>query len=182
MRCNNCHIMYISLYKQEILTMQNWFNFEFIYKCGCKGHCQVRGKKDKDRIIDKYSKRLCPDCYYKSIQDSIDKGIYTELKGSEKQVRWANNIRFKLLAVPESGWEKAYKIGLYRWINRGNKYELTQEYIEEYLENSDKNCYVPGMIQDWICKQYMAKWFISNKFNYLPDNRYRIVMQYLNRN
>lgn len=69
------------------------------YSCGHEGTIEVFGKAEERERKIKYFEEygLCPDCYKKGKQGEEKafavKYELPELKGSEKQISWANKIR-----------------------------------------------------------------------------------------
>lgn len=70
------------------------------YSCGHQGTINVFGKSEERERKIKYFEEygLCPDCYKAEKQKeteefAVKKCELPELKGSEKQVAWANKIR-----------------------------------------------------------------------------------------
>lgn len=69
------------------------------YSCGHEGTIEVFGKAEERERKIKYFEEygLCPDCYKAEKQGEeksfAEKYELPELKGSEKQISWANKIR-----------------------------------------------------------------------------------------
>ena len=73
------------------------------YSCGHEGTIEVFGKAEERERKIKYFEEygLCPDCY-KAEKKTEEKAFaegheLPELKGSEKQISWANKIRKELI-------------------------------------------------------------------------------------
>lgn len=68
--------------------------YTITYKCGHTAEMQLYGKYvDRDKKIAYYKTIDCPDCRAKTIATEAAKKGYATLIGTEKQVRWANDIR-----------------------------------------------------------------------------------------
>lgn len=72
---------------------------DITFSCGHEGTIEVFGKSEERERKIKYFEEygLCPDCYkaekQKETEEFAVKCELPELKGSEKQVAWANKIR-----------------------------------------------------------------------------------------
>jgi len=80
---------------------------EGVYACGHPGRVQIYGPvKDRDWKEKKEFSKLCPECWKKKLAEENQKAVETakemglpELKGTEKQVAWANSIRLEFIEV-----------------------------------------------------------------------------------
>ncbi len=78
---------------------------EGVYACGHPGRVQIYGPvKDRDWKEKKEFSKLCPECWKKKLAEENQKAVETakemglpELKGTEKQVAWANSIRLNVI-------------------------------------------------------------------------------------
>ncbi|NCG67157.1 hypothetical protein GWJ21_04145 [Bacillus coagulans] len=78
---------------------------EGVYACGHPGRVQIYGPvKDRDWKEKKEFSKLCPECWKKKLAEENQKAVETakemglpELKGTEKQVAWANSIRLEFI-------------------------------------------------------------------------------------
>ena len=76
--------------------------YTITYRCGHTAEVQLYGKyEDRDKKIAWYKTIDCPECRAKARDEEAKVKGYAELTGSEKQVRWANDIRAKKLADAE---------------------------------------------------------------------------------
>lgn len=88
------------------------------YSCGHEGRVNVIGPtKDRGWKIEKAFSKLCPECYEKYMEEERKKENekaltkskeleLPELSGSEKQVAWANTLRYKVIERYEKQIEK----------------------------------------------------------------------------
>lgn len=78
---------------------------EGTYACGHKGRVQIYGPvKNRDWKEKREFAKLCPDCWKKKADEENQKAAEAakemglpELKGTEKQVAWANSIRLEII-------------------------------------------------------------------------------------
>ena len=72
------------------------------YKCGCTEDIQLYGKyADRERKIAYYNTIECPHCRAAQAQAEAEKSGMPALKGSEKQIAWASDIRANAIRYAE---------------------------------------------------------------------------------
>jgi hypothetical protein len=84
---------------------------DWTYSCGHEGREQMYGHySSRDARVEYLEGRLCPDCFKKEAReiaakqeklylDPLSKLSLSALRGTEKQVTWANGIRVQKLAA-----------------------------------------------------------------------------------
>lgn len=126
-----------------------WYYGKF--SCGCEGRVNVIGPmKNRQYIADRKFEGLCPECYQSklerdkerdntiALEKAAEMGL-PELKGTEKQVPWANTLRHRLI----------------------------QEFQElEYKDRKDrKDREELTIILDYILREKKtAQWYIDNRY------------------
>ncbi len=76
--------------------------YTITYRCGHTAEVQLYGKyEDREKKIAWYKTIDCPECRAKAQAVASEANGYATLEGSEKQVRWANDIRAKKIADAE---------------------------------------------------------------------------------
>ena len=74
--------------------------YQITYKCGCTSTIQLFGKiADRHKRLEYLATIKCPECYQAECYEAAkakSSGL-PELNGTEKQVRWATQIRASLL-------------------------------------------------------------------------------------
>ena len=120
------------------------------YSCGHDGRVNIIGPtKLRQWIADRKFEGLCPDCYGKYLQEQREKSNaeaaekakemeLPELKGTEKQVAWANTLRQKMIDAVE---EKL-------------------KYIEERHGNPEL---ANGILNFILTNKTNASWYIDNR-------------------
>lgn len=69
------------------------------YKCGCEGRVDIVGRvKDRQWKADRHFDRTCYDCRNKENEEKAKEMGLPDLKGSEKQIAWANTLRQKFVS------------------------------------------------------------------------------------
>jgi hypothetical protein len=112
------------------------------YSCGHQGTINVFGKSEERERKIKYFEEygLCPDCYkvekQKETEEFAVKCELPELKGSEKQVAWANKIRKE--KIEEFEKEKpAIRKGA------GDDFaEFLNEFADKYYKNNSASWWI----------------------------------------
>ncbi|WP_348658937.1 hypothetical protein [Heyndrickxia faecalis] len=85
---------------------------EGVYACGHPGRVQIYGPvKDRDWKAKREFAKLCPECWKKKADEENKKAVEAakelglpELKGTEKQVAWANSIRLEVINDKYNEW------------------------------------------------------------------------------
>jgi hypothetical protein len=78
--------------------------YDVTYTCGHDGVANIVGpEKDRPRKLDWLETQKCPDCKKQSEQDAAkayaeEKHLPALAQGSEKQIEWAERIRYRLLS------------------------------------------------------------------------------------
>lgn len=98
--------------------------YDVTYKCGHSGVLDLGGKtKDREWRVEQAQYRLCPDCYramkQKEMEEELAKYNLPELSGTERQIKWATDIRFKFAHEANR-------------IMNEDKYRNNAEFIERY--------------------------------------------------
>lgn len=74
--------------------------YTITYKCGCEVEMQLFGKQeDRYSKIEYYKTIECPHCRAKRAAEEAANAGMVALKGSEKQIAWASDIRAKAAVV-----------------------------------------------------------------------------------
>ena len=121
------------------------------YSCGHEGREQIYGPtKNRQWIADRKAEGLCPECYeiqrkkereeanQKAAEDAKQQG-YPELRGSKKEVNWANTLRQELI-------------------------ESIQGHIEKWGKNDDSL-----VLNYMILNKTNASWYIKNRTRFYTD-------------
>ena len=119
-------------------------------KCGHTEEIQIYGKMDdRERKAERESEKLCKDCYIaerKKQQEAANKKADLEaLKGTEKQILWAYDIRSSFL----------------------KEFNRIEDIFKnsEYKEHAKIGMEVLNELRNEIINETSAKWFINNKDN-----------------
>jgi len=132
------------------------------YSCGHEGRVNIIGPvKDRQWKADRHFEKMCPECYAKYIEEQRAKENaeaaekakemeLPELKGTKKQVEWANTLRQKVIDMFEAVEEEKYRkmAGLLGLKIKYEELSLVLDYILStydsatyYIENRDRNFY-----------------------------------------
>ncbi len=123
------------------------------YSCGCEGRVQIYGPhKSREWIAERQFEELCPDCFKKDVEKKNKEAAeeakemeLPELKGSEKQIAWANSIRVEAI----------------------NK-------INDLLEQAPKKDFIIDTL-NYIMTKTNARYFIDNREVFLYNNAIKIL-------
>ncbi|WP_300924884.1 hypothetical protein [uncultured Clostridium sp.] len=108
----------------------SWYYGKF--SCGCEGRVNVIGpEKYRQYKIDKAFEKVCESCYGKQIKEMNEKAALEakemelpELKGTDKQIAWANTLRQQLIESFET---------LRKTLIKANKETDTLENVLDYI-------------------------------------------------
>ncbi|HUM43776.1 MAG TPA: hypothetical protein PKI14_12585 [Fervidobacterium sp.] len=126
------------------------------YSCGHEGRVNIIGKERyRQSKADSHFSRLCPECYKKKKQEenaeanaaSSEKAKelgLPELKGTEKQVAWANTLRQQLLEKFEAKIKEGFTSSV------AKRHGITEEKLRATLQNI-------------LSTKTDAKWYIDNR-------------------
>ena len=126
------------------------------YSCGHEGRVNIIGKERyRQSKADSHFSRLCPECYEKKRQEenaeanaaSSEKAKelgLPELKGTEKQVAWANTLRQQLLEKFEAKIKEGFTSSV------AKRHGITEEKLRATLQNI-------------LSTKTDAKWYIDNR-------------------
>jgi len=125
------------------------------YKCGHAGAVDIVGTNvngERERKAAWYAQQLCPECYKAAKAAEAEKANegYPELRGSDKQVAWANQIRANMIKT------YAREIEATRANLDKAKAMLTAGGVPAHIK--DKAQLIINIIE---CNE--AKWFIDNR-------------------
>ena len=138
------------------------------YSCGHKGLIEVWGSQaERDRKIYACENGLCPECAKKQQQEEIEAqiqelGLIT-LQGSEKQIEWANKIRFekiKFLISHNPATKDSIKI-FSADKEKFAKYKSNIQAVAEKYNGNAEFELAKQMIK--IIEEQTATWYIDNK-------------------
>lgn len=147
--------------------------YDVTYSCGHSGTIQLFGPyKSRDRKIEWYENEgLCPDCYaekqrqkreeeVKAIAEKNAVNNLPELSGSEKQIAWAEKIRYTLLKDCN------------QWHRELIHFVKSQPYSKELFAWLEENCLVNGkpdilgIISAFMGEHAEASWWwIDHSYN-----------------
>lgn len=125
------------------------------YSCGHEGRVNIIGPvKDRQWKADRHFEKVCPDCWkiekqkkkdaeYERACEAAKEMDLPELRGTEKQIRWAMVIRQKFI-------ENAEK---YDCDNNEKKQQALDETVEYYLTTKTKASW-------WIDNEFYASHFL----------------------
>ena len=86
--------------------------YDVIFKCGHAGVLDLVGKSTEWRL-EQAQYNLCPDCYramkQKEMEEELAKYNLPELSGTERQIKWATEIRFKFASEANRNLNGEYK-------------------------------------------------------------------------
>ena len=125
--------------------------YDVTYKCGHSGVLDLGGKtKDREWKVEQAQYNLCPDCYraakQREMEEELAKYDLPELTGTERQVKWATDIRFKFAHEANR-------------IMNEDRYKNNSEFIEKY-EKTYKSV---------VDVETTSKWWIENRDKFVGD-------------
>lgn len=125
--------------------------YNITHACGHTETVELYGKgSERERRIQWLSEKLCNDCYAKPFD--------TKLTGTERQIAWANEIRYYALAEIEHN----RKIARQEW-NKSNQ-KLWTHYSEDEIAQHLEEAETKLNKEEQIAKSIdSAKWWIDNR-------------------
>lgn len=125
--------------------------FKVTYGCGHEGYINITKKSEMWRKEERYL-TLCPECYKKHLEyekeqaakkkaeevekSKIELGLQLpELKGTEKQVKWANSIRENLVLSYKKIAEDKFSV-MYPLREKFKNYLENEESAENYIKKN----------------------------------------------
>lgn len=88
--------------QEDKVGTQDMAKYTVTYKCGCTEDIQLYGKyTDREKKIAYYNTIECPHCRAAQAQGEAEKCGMPILKGTEKQIAWALDIRANAIKYAE---------------------------------------------------------------------------------
>lgn len=126
-------------------------HYTITHACGHTETVELYGKtSERERRIQWLSEKLCNDCYAKPFS--------TKLNGSERQIAWANEIRYYAL----EGIEHDRKLAKQEW-DKGNP-KLWARYTDDEIAQALEAANAKLDREELNAKSIdSAKWWIDNR-------------------
>lgn len=153
--------------------------YQVTFSCGHIEEMQLFGKvKDRERKIEYWERNgLCSECYRKQQLEAATKKAgemgLPELQGTEKQVAWAQKIRFTMIGAIQDtinmerfakGFNaKIAELGRDGFIAEIEKTIKDENQKKSAIERFKKYCYNIDRLAA-VKTETSAKWFIDNRF------------------
>lgn len=123
--------------------------YEVTYKCGHTGTVELFGKSaDREAKLRWYEQHDCPECYMAAVkaereERAAELGL-AELTGSEKQIKWALDLRNKWVEKVDALLNDPCNAGVReaRYIKAWKSYCLGQTASKWWIDNRDRNAQV----------------------------------------
>lgn len=126
--------------------------YDITYRCGHTGVVNLVGPtKERQYKIDWYQSEECPDCQYAHVKERAQAAGLPELRGTERQVHWAEFIRERGLKELESGV---------------HTYEMLSREAETYHREAGFDLRHVYIAMDRIKSQSSASWWIDKQYEF----------------
>ena len=126
--------------------------YNITYRCGHTGVVNLVGPtKERQYKIDWYQSEECPDCQYAHVKERAQAAGLPELRGTERQVHWAEFIRERGLKELENGV---------------NTFERLSREAEAYHREAGFDLRHVYIAMDRIKSQTSASWWIDNQYEF----------------
>ena len=146
--------------------------YTITYKCGHKKEIDIFGKEEYrewkfNQLQSEAAEELCPDCKDKKAAEEAKEMGLLELEGSEKQVKWAENIRVEMLSDLSEHLEgyvaaiERQKVALDKRIALGDEKKIAT--AKEHLEKMQDGIKLVESYVAAVKTIASARWFIDHR-------------------
>ncbi len=113
-------------------------SYNVTYACGHTGTVRIYTKgDDRDRKIKWYGTIDCPECEAKKQQQAAEAAGLPALTGSEKQIRWATEIRNSAVKLTEIDINRIDSDERQKFLDRRDQWLQKETSAEYWIDNRD---------------------------------------------